>query len=237
MDLTYSRGYVRSSSVPMPLLIVVADDDPGIRLSICDYLEMSGYSVITAEDGQAALSLVESYHPHLLVTDIMMPRMDGYELVRRLRQRPAFRLLPVIFLTERATTSERIRGYQLGCDLYLPKPFELDELGAVIRNLLERSQMIQVEWRSLIHAVATPEKEVEAPSLPQHAPSNSFNLTQREQEVLDLLTKGLSNADIGNELHLSPRTVEKHVTNLLRKTGTSNRAELVRFALEHHLVE
>lgn len=221
----------------MPLLILVADDDPGIRLSISDYLELSGYSVITAEDGQAALSLVEKYHPHLLVTDIMMPRMDGYELVRQLRQRPTFRLLPVIFLTERASTSERIQGYKLGCDLYLPKPFELEELGAVIRNLLERSQMIQVEWRSFIQGVPAPTKEVEASPHSPPVASVTLNLTQREQEVLDQLTKGLSNGDIGNKLHLSPRTVEKHVSSLLRKTETNNRSELVRFAMEHHLVE
>lgn len=219
----------------MPLMILVADDDPGIRMFINDYLEMSGYSVITAEDGQAALDLVEKYHPHLLVTDIMMPRMDGYELVRQVRQRPAFRLLPVIFLTERASTEERIRGYQLGCDLYLPKPFEMQELGAMIRNLLERSQMIQYEWRSQFNAVA-PTPKVDAASVPAIA-APPLNLSQREQEVLDLLTQGLSNADIGNQLHLSHRTVEKYVSSLLRKTETSNRAELVRFALEHHLVK
>ena len=65
----------------------------------------------------------------------------------------------------------------------------------------------------------------------------SINVTEREQEVLDLLTWGLSNVKIGKKLHLSPRTVEKYVTNLLRKTSTANRAELVRFAIEHQLVE
>lgn len=220
----------------MPLMILVADDDPGIRMFINDYLEMSGYSVITAEDGQAALDSVEKYHPHLLVTDIMMPRMDGYELVRQVRQQPTFRLLPVIFLTERASTAERIRGYQLGCDLYLPKPFEIQELGAMIRNLLERSQIIQSEWRSHIQAMGVPRPKIDVVNVPAIA-APPLNLSQREQEVLDLLTQGLSNADIGNELHLSHRTVEKYVSSLLRKTETSNRAELVRFALDHNLVK
>lgn len=218
----------------MPLLILVADDDIGTRLFLSEYLQMSGYSVITAENGQAALDLVESYHPHLLITDIMMPRMDGYELVRQVRQRPEFRLLPVIFLTERSSTEERIRGYHLGCDLYLPKPFDMKELGAMIRNLMERSQMIESEWRSRVQGIviSTPTDKFEGSST-----SSSVKLTQREQEVLDLLTNGLSNAEIGNEMHLSPRTVEKYVSSLLRKTDTSNRAELVRYALEHHLVE
>ncbi|HAA30009.1 MAG TPA: DNA-binding response regulator, partial [Cyanobacteria bacterium UBA8553] len=73
--------------------------------------------------------------------------MDGYDLVRQVRQKPAFRLLPVVFLTERTSTEERIKGYQTGCDLYLPKPFEMMELGAVIRSLIDRSQIIQSEWR------------------------------------------------------------------------------------------
>lgn len=95
----------------MPLLILIADDDPGIRLAVSDYLELSGYSVIAAENGQKALSLLETYHPHLLISDIKMPHKDGYALVRQVRQRPEFRELPVIFLTECNTTTERILGY------------------------------------------------------------------------------------------------------------------------------
>jgi DNA-binding NarL/FixJ family response regulator len=222
----------------MPLTILVADDDPGTRLSISHYLELSGYSAIVAENGQEALSLVEEYQPHLIVTDIVMPRMDGYELVRQVRQRPAFRLLPVIFLTARTNTQERIRGYQLGCDLYLPKPFDLEELGAVIRNLLERSQMIQSEWRTRMKPSENPVEEMD-PSKAWAIASTTIavNLTEREQEVLALLTDGLSNGQIGDSLHLSPRTVEKYVSSLLRKTDTSNRAELVRFAMENHLVK
>ncbi|MBW4631468.1 MAG: response regulator transcription factor [Iphinoe sp. HA4291-MV1] len=227
----------------MPLTILIVDDDLGTRLSISDYLELSGYSVITADDGQQALAMVEEYHPDLMVTDIIMPRMNGYDLVRRVRQQSGFRLLPVILLTARTKTQERILGYQSGCDLYLPKPFELEELAAAIRNLLERSQIIQSEY-----GFSHPE------NLGTHTPTKSldthhseltdiqkshilFELTPREQEVLELLTYGLSNAEMGQQLHLSPRTIEKYVSSLLRKTETSNRAELVRFAIKHGLVE
>ena len=219
----------------MPLTILVADDDLGTRLSISDYLEMSGYSVIMAADGQQALAMVEAYHPHLMVTDIVMPRMNGYELVRHVRQHPAFRLLPVIFLTARNKTEERIQGYQSGADLYLPKPFELNELGAAIRNLLERSQMIQSEYRlSYEEALRT---FFQPPTADAENTGFERPLTQREQEVLVLLTDGLSNAEIGTQLHLSARTVEKHVSSLLRKTETSNRVELARFAMKHRLVQ
>jgi DNA-binding NarL/FixJ family response regulator len=225
----------------MPLTILVTDDDLGTRLSISDYLELSGYSVITAENGQKALVMVDQYKPHLMVTDITMPQMDGYELVRQVRRQPAFRLLPVIFLTARTETRERIRGYQSGCDVYLPKPFELAELGAVVRNLLERSQLVESEWRSRIRTVETLElgaaeqKSEAAPRLTSTI-APTLDLTQRERDVLAVLTEGFSNAQIGDRLHLSPRTVEKYVSSLLRKSETSNRAELVRFAIEHHLV-
>jgi DNA-binding NarL/FixJ family response regulator len=215
----------------MPLTILVVDDESAIRLSVSDYLEMSGYSVIAAENGERALEMLERYHPHLIVTDVTMPQIDGYELVRKIRQRPEFRLLPVIFLTARTDTHERIRGYQLGGDLYLPKPFDLDELGAVIRNLLDRSQMVQSEWRLRTQAQGPEETRVQVEL------TSPLLLTQREKDVLKFLAGGLSNSQIGDHLHLSPRTIEKHVSSLLRKTETSNRAELVRFAIEHHLVD
>jgi len=229
----------------MPLTILLAEDDEGTRLAIRDYLELEGYCVVLAEDGAKALDLVHDYQPQLLVTDVEMPRMDGYSLVRTVRQNPVFRLLPVIFLTAHNETADRIRGYQLGCDAYLPKPFELREIGAVVRNLLERAQLMQAAW---IHQVALQTAQQRAlesaknsansvnlasPPLPEETPPD---LTQREQDVLDLLSDGLSNAQIGDRLFLSPRTVEKYVSSLLRKTETSNRAELVRFALDHHMV-
>ncbi|MBM0741787.1 response regulator transcription factor [Phormidium sp. CLA17] len=220
----------------MPLTILIADDDLGTRLSIGDYFETVGYSVLRAENGQEALKMVEKFQPHLIVTDVMMPQMDGYEFIRQVRQQPVFRLLPVVFLTARTETHERIRGYQLGCDVYLPKPFELQELGAVVRHLLERLQMIEMEWRS----------RSPLPNSADHAALKNTNLaalaaikvkfTKREQEVVMLLSDGLSNAQIGDRLHLSPRTVEKYVSSLLDKTDTSNRAELMRFAIDHHLV-
>ncbi|MBD2555439.1 response regulator transcription factor [Aphanizomenon flos-aquae NRERC-008] len=227
----------------MPLTILIVDDDLGTRLSISDYLDLSGYRVITTDNGIDALSMLEEYNPDLLVTDIMMPRMNGYELVRRLRQLSEFRLLPVILLTERTKTQERILGYQSGCDLYLPKPFELEEIAAAIRNLLERSQVIQSERRFIYQDNNRNLKYTKAEnghiSVSNQAQKSQVltPLTVREKQVLDLLTHGFSNVEIGNHLHLSPRTVEKYVSSLLRKTETSNRAELVRFAIKHDLVE
>lgn len=213
----------------MPLTVLIVDDEPGIRLAVTDYLEAVGYTVISAATGKQAWQLVQQYRPHLLVTDIRMPQMDGYELVKLVRQQPAFRLLPVIYLTECSQTQERIRGYKLGCDAYLAKPFNLEELAVVIRNLLDRVQIVQTEIQAV--SQATPSREPVDTAL-----INALDLTQREQQVLRLLMEGLSNAQIGEQLHLSSRTVEKYVSKLLQKTETSNRAEIVRFAMEHNLL-
>ena len=229
----------------MPLLILIAEDDPGIRVSVSDRLELDGYSVISAENGEKALSMVEKYHPHLLISDIKMPKKDGYELVKSIRQLPQYRLLPVILLTECADTNERIRGYQVGCDIYLPKPFEMDELSAITRNLLERSQIVHSEL-SFSHRSNYEETE---PNLDAHHTDHrsltnlkhselpeELDLTPREKEVLQLLMKGHSNIEIGQKLHLSHRTIEKYVSSLLRKSDTNNRIELITYALEYNLV-
>jgi CheY-like chemotaxis protein len=105
----------------MPLTILVVEDDEGTRLSIQDYLDLEGYAVMTAKDGWEALERVEALQPQLIITDISMPRVDGYAFLKSLRQRPAWRLLPVVFLTAHAETRERVRGYQSGCDAYLEK--------------------------------------------------------------------------------------------------------------------
>ncbi|MDJ1180107.1 response regulator transcription factor [Roseofilum sp. BLCC_M91] len=217
----------------MSLVILVVEDDLGTRLAIQDYLEQGGYSVILAAHGQEALQQVEQYHPYLIVTDIAMPLMDGYELVRQIRKKPEFRLLPVVFLTAHTTMEDRIRGYQLGCDVYLPKPFELEELGAVVRNLIERySLMMQATSKASIPPIPDSSEPLSAKVAPP-----DLALTNREWDVLHLLTNGLSNAQIGQRLHLSPRTIEKYVSSLLRKTLTNNRAELVHYAMQHRLIE
>lgn len=217
----------------MSLVILVVEDDLGTRLAIQDYLEQGGYTAIVAEHGQEALQQVEQYHPYLIVTDIAMPLMDGYELVRQIRKKPEFRLLPVVFLTAKTAMEDRIRGYQLGCDVYLPKPFELQELGAVVRNLIERySLMMQATSKAPTPVISEPLERVRSKVI-----SPVLELTDREWEVLHLLTSGLSNGQIGQRLHLSPRTIEKYVSSLLRKTLTNNRAELVHYAMQHRLID
>ena len=225
-----STGFI---SQLMPLTLLVVEDDPAISLALVDFFEAEGYVVVTAVTGEEALHLLHEYRPHLLLADITLPIMDGYELVRQVRRLPAYRLLPVIFLTARERVADRIRGYQLGCDVYVAKPFSLSELAAIVRNLLDRSQIVQSELAARVSMA--PEVSTDSSQKPQpNEPVVVF--TERETQVLQWLCHGFSNRQIGLQLRLSPRTIEKYVSRLLQKTETSNRAELVRFAMDHQLI-
>lgn len=214
----------------MPLTILVVDDDPALRIALVGYFELEGYVAIAAMNGRDALLKVDRHQPQLVITDALMPEMDGFELIRQLRQQPQYRLLPVVFLTARAELDNRIRGYKAGVDVYVQKPVALTELGAIVRNLLDRAMLTGLSQP----AGSDTEAHVQASSLPS-SQGIALNLTSRERETLVLLVEGLSNSEIGDRLFLSPRTIEKYVSRLLEKTETRNRIELARFAIEHGL--
>ena len=118
--------------------ILVADDEEDLRELVTYRLSRSGYNVIGAEDGQAAYELAAERTPDLMVLDVMMPKLDGYELTRRLRAEAALRSIPVILLTARSQESDIDRGFEVGADDYLKKPFNPDELVARVRAVLGR---------------------------------------------------------------------------------------------------
>jgi two-component system response regulator MprA len=119
--------------------ILIVDDEPGIRAVLASSLEFEGYAVRTAVDGRAALAEVERGRPDLVVLDVLMPGMDGLTACRRLRA--ADPTLPVLMLTARDLTGDRVAGLDAGADDYLAKPFELDELLARVRALLRRGAL------------------------------------------------------------------------------------------------
>jgi DNA-binding response OmpR family regulator len=124
--------------------VLVADDDAWILRMVATVLEKRGYSVETAVDGEDALERALIRSPDLLITDVMMPRMDGWALVKALRARPELAHLPVIFLTALSSDEDRIRGFRLGADDYVPKPFRFEELDLRVAKTLRRTQaMIQ----------------------------------------------------------------------------------------------
>jgi len=226
--------------------LLLVDDEPGVREAVQAYLEDSGFAVDVASNAREGLELAHQNLPDLVITDVMMPQVDGFAFLKQLREDPQLKSLPVVFLTARGMTVDRIQGYNAGCDAYLSKPFDPDELVAIVTNLLDKQKALHAaatddEGHSLaemarqiaeIRAMLTQKGGiVQTPSPVQH------DFTPREQSVLDLVVDGLMNKEIARRLETSVRNVEKYVSRLFAKTGTNSRTELVRYALEHGLMK
>lgn len=117
--------------------ILLVDDEPQLLRLVRSNLELAGYRVFTAMDGRTALQLVDTEMPDLMILDIMLPEMDGYELCRRIRE---FSSVPIIMLTAKVEDSDKVRGLKLGADDYLTKPFSVQELLARIEAVLRRAR-------------------------------------------------------------------------------------------------
>ncbi len=120
-----------------PARVLVVDDEPSIRELVSTVLRYEGFEVSVAADGRAALGEIERFRPDLVVLDVMMPELDGFEVQRRLDT--AGRRIPVMFLTARDAVEDRVHGLTIGGDDYLTKPFSLDELVARVRAVLRRA--------------------------------------------------------------------------------------------------
>ncbi len=119
--------------------ILVVEDDPNLRQLMSVFLRRNGFEVMRAQDGEEALSMMESAMPDLIVCDIMMPRMDGFALTRDLRQ--AYPELPILMVTAREALEDKRKAFSMGTDDYMVKPIELDELLLRVNALLRRSRI------------------------------------------------------------------------------------------------
>jgi DNA-binding response OmpR family regulator len=119
-------------------LILIADDDPDILALVSFRLERAGYDVVQARNGEEAVEVALARRPDLAVLDVMMPRIDGYEATRRLREHEETRRIPVILLTARVQEEDIARGFEAGADDYVKKPFSPQELGSRVQAVLGR---------------------------------------------------------------------------------------------------
>ncbi len=139
---------MNAQSPSKPVTILLVDDDPGILEGVADLLALSKYNVLTATDGHVGLRIMQETTPDLIISDIMMPNMDGYQFFEAVRSRPEWVPIPFIFLTARGQRSDINLGTTLGADYYLVKPFEPEDLMAAIAGRLYRVQTIETALRS-----------------------------------------------------------------------------------------
>jgi DNA-binding response OmpR family regulator len=120
--------------------ILVVDDAPDLLRNIAEMLQESGYQVATATDGTEALQVLQTRHIDLILTDIAMPKLNGYQLYEQVRRNPDWVHIPFIFLTGRSLSSDVRYGKELGVDDYLIKPMEIEDLAAAVRGKLRRAR-------------------------------------------------------------------------------------------------
>jgi DNA-binding NarL/FixJ family response regulator len=199
--------------------LLVVDDEPNLLRAVAACLKAEDYEVSTARSGREALLQLAETVPDLIVSDIRMPGMDGYKLARQLRGSPRTALIPIVFLSAKDETADRIEGFRAGIDAYITKPFEPDELIAIVNGILNRVERTHSQIAQLVGSA-----EVEEPVTFQDE-----DLTEAENRVAQLVSRGLSNKDIAAELEISVRTVENHISHILDKKGFSNRVEIARY--------
>ena len=165
--------------------------------------------------------------PDLIISDIRMPGMDGHALVRNLRASPRSRLVPIIFLTAKDETADRIAGFRTGVDAYVTKPFETEELVAIVKSILERVQRTHSDLARMFGDQERDDLDL----------IRDEDLTEAEWRVAEAVARGLSNKEIAAELKLSLRTIEGHISRILDKKNLSNRVELALHVRERRQTE
>ncbi len=204
--------------------LLLIDDDPNLILLVKDYLEFRGYEVVTAENGREALEVLEQQTPDMIICDVMMPEMDGYSLVSTIRSDPKTSWIPVLFLSAKGQSQDRVKGLNIGADVYMVKPFEPEELVAQVESSLKQASRL-IQHKDSKGGESSPKMQVPF----------DVELTPTELRVVQFVARGMANREIAGELNVSQRTIESHVSNMLGKTGLHNRTELARWTLENNM--
>lgn len=205
--------------MPHRVIILCIEDECDLRTELAEELGASGYNVLTASDGPSALGILSQQTPDLIFCDVMMPGLNGIDLISEIRRfRPALAAVPIVLLTALADRRDELAGRQAGADDYLVKPIDYDLLHAVIRNKMALVERIRTA------AIAPP------------GPDGLIHLSRRETEVLRELGLGNRTREIAAKFSLSEHTVSDYVKAIYSKLGISSRAEAVREALRRQLI-
>lgn len=191
--------------------LLLIDDDNNMLTSLARYLSKHQFQITIAENYDRALFHLHQYKPDLIISDVLMDYGTGYKLVETLHKIPRYQQIPLIFLTAKNKTKDKIHGYNLACSGYLTKPFDPNELLA------------------LVHSVLINKRKYNTQTFHNHENSTYLQVcTRREQAVMKALVCGMTNKEIATYLDIHIRSVEKHISKILQKTNNRNRIELVK---------
>jgi DNA-binding NarL/FixJ family response regulator len=218
----------------MTIRVAIADDHAVVRQGLRTFLELQDDVEVVGEaaDGEAAVELVAKTEPDVLLLDLVMPRVDGIEAIRRIRARcPATRILVLTSFADDHTVLPAVRAGAAG---YLLKDVQPPELVAAIRTVHAGEALLAPAVATMLVAQLAAEEGAEN-GAGAGAPAGP-HLTPRELEVLAELARGRANKAIAFELGVSERTVKTHVSNILGKLGFTDRTQAAVYAVEHGLV-
>ena len=223
--------------------VVLVDDEEAIRLAVGDYLYDQGYQVTACADAEAFLDVCQPSDnqeqpvvvPDAIISDVRMPGRDGLELLGLIRADERLSRVPVILLTAKGMAADRIAGYQAGANVYLPKPFDPEELLSILDNTIQRrQQMTNQKAGSLIDLKQEMAsiKEIMKQNSNRVVQKTNVYLTLMEREVLELLCKGYTNQEIADKRGVNIMGVNRVIQKLYTTTGTETRTQLVRWAMK-----
>ena len=219
----------------MPIRILIADDHALLRQGIRNFLSLeSDFEIIgEAADGEETIRRASELRPDILLLDINMPKGNGIEVATRLREtHPEIRILA---LTIHDDENYMMKMIQSGAAGYLLKDVEPSMMVQAIRRVHAGESFMEPSLtKKLFRGITDREAQKPAPQAP--GMSESDKLSAREIEVLRLIGRGMSNAEIARELYLSEKTVKNHLTNIFRKIQVSDRTQAVLFAIKHKIV-
>lgn len=219
----------------MPIRILIADDHALLRQGIRNFLSLeSDFEIIgEAADGEETIRRASELRPDILLLDINMPKGNGIEVATRLREtHPEIRILA---LTIHDDENYMMKMIQSGAAGYLLKDVEPSMMVQAIRRVHAGESFVEPSLTAkLFRGITDREAQKPAPQAP--GMSESDKLSAREIEVLRLIGRGMSNAEIARELYLSEKTVKNHLTNIFRKIQVSDRTQAVLFAIKHKIV-
>jgi len=223
-----SEGSLSGAEGRAPVRVLLADDQRLVRESLGTLLGLLGgiELVATASDGEEALALAAEHHPQVVLMDIRMPRLDGIEATRRMRERcPDVR---VISLTTYADDESVLGALRAGARGYLTKDASGEEIRAAILTVAAGDAALDPAVQH--HVVSALASESARGGVPASDPELPDDLTPREAQVLALIAEGLSNTEIAERLVVSPTTVKSHINHLFAKAGLRDRAQAVTYA-------
>jgi DNA-binding NarL/FixJ family response regulator/signal transduction histidine kinase len=212
--------------------VFIVEDNVHMLQFLYDLLK-PGHNVYTAINGIEAVKKLSTIdHLDLILSDVLMPGMDGYTLRRKISESEKFSHTPFIFLTAKATHSDKLNGFNLGALDYIEKPFMATELTAKIEAVLcfnqKQKAAILKEAYLTIQQTKLPNQEPTEASLHEFENKcKKFNLSPREIEVITLIAKAKTYREIGDQLNISEKTVRTHSTNIFAKVGVSSKMELI----------